>query len=264
VREHLPLYASAYAGFTARDQVRRATYGDDLGQSGWVTSDELERFAEWLGLGAGSHLLDVGCGSGGPALRLAETTATSVVGIDLLEEGIATATRLVEERGLGDRVRFVSVDAGARLPFDDQSFDAVISIDVMCHLPNRAEIVREWRRVTAPGARVLFTDPTIVTGLVTDAEIATRSAVGIYVFSARSVNEELLSRAGFELIRCEDLTENMASMAGRWHAARAQAHDDLVADEGEATFEGVQRFLATCHLLARERRLSRYAYLAQR
>ena len=80
-------------------------------------------------------------------------------------------------------------------PFDDQSFDAVISIDVMCHLPNRADILREWHRVTAPSARVLFTDPTIVTGLVTDVEFATRSAVGIYVFSAQSVNEELLSRA---------------------------------------------------------------------
>lgn len=262
--EHVPLYASAYAGFTIREQVRRATYGDDLGQSGWVTSDELERFAEWLGLGAGSRLLDVGCGSGGPALRLADIKGTSVVGVDLLEEGIATATRLAEERGLDNRARFVRVDAGARLPFADQSYDAVISIDVMCHLPNRLDILREWYRVTAPGARVLFTDPTIVTGLVTDTEIADRSAVGIYVFSAHSVNEELLSQAGFELIRRDDLTENVASMAGRWHDARAQFRDELVADEGEATFEGVQRFLSTCHLLARERRLSRYAYLAER
>jgi ubiquinone/menaquinone biosynthesis C-methylase UbiE len=264
VGEHVPLYASAYAGFTVREQVRRATYGDDLGQSGWMTSDELERFAEWLGLEPGSRLLDVGCGSGGPALRLAEITGTSVVGIDLLEEGIGTATRLAEERGLDDRARFERVDAGARLPFDDHSFDAVISIDVMCHLPNRAEILSEWYRVTSPGARVLFTDPTTVTGLVTDAEIATRSAIGIYVFSGQSVNEELLSQAGFELIRREDLTENMASMAGRWHDARTQFQGELVADEGEATFEGVQRFLAACHLLAHERRLSRYAYLATR
>ena len=70
----MPLYASAYAGFAARDQVRRHTYGDDHAQSGWLTSDELNRFAEWLELGAGARLLDVGCGSGGPALRLAEAT----------------------------------------------------------------------------------------------------------------------------------------------------------------------------------------------
>lgn len=262
--EHVPLYTSAYAGYSARDRVRQLTYGDDLGQSGWVTADELARFAEWLRLGPDSRLLDVGCGSGGPALRLAERTGADVVGIDLLEEGIATATRLAEERELGDRVRFVRTDAGARLPFTDGSFDAVSSIDVMCHLPNRLEILREWHRVAAPGARVLFTDPTIVTGLVTDDELADRSAVGVYVFSVEGLDETLLARAGFEVERREDLTENMAAMAGRWHDARDRFRDELVADEGESTFAGIQRFLGACHLLAQQRRLSRYAYLARR
>jgi cyclopropane fatty-acyl-phospholipid synthase-like methyltransferase len=264
VGEHLPLYASAYAGFTGRKQVRRLTYGDDLGQSGWLTVDELERFSEWLQLGAGSRLLDVGCGSGGPALRLAETVGASVLGVDLLVEGIATATQLAQERGLDDRASFARLDAGGRLPFDEASFDAILSIDAMCHLPNRLDILREWHRVTSPGGRILFTDPTIVTGLVTDAEIATRSALGVYVFSVASANEQLLLEAGFGLLSCEDLTENMASMAGRWRDARARFRDELVADEGESTFEGVQRFLSACHLLAREGRLSRYAYLAER
>jgi SAM-dependent methyltransferase len=161
-------------------------------------------------------------------------------------------------------VRFVRADAGVPLPFADGTFDAVISVDVMCHLPSRLDILREWHRVTAPGARVLFTDPTIVTGLVTEGELADRSAIGIYVFSAESMNERLLADAGFDVDRREDLTENMAAMAGRWHDARARFRDDLVADEGVATYEGIQRFLSACHLLARERRLSRYAYLAHR
>ena len=262
--EHVPLYSSAYAGYVIRDQVRQLTYGADDGQSGWVTADELDRFAKWLGLDRDSRLLDVGCGAGGPALRLAERTGADVVGVDVLEEGIATATQLAEERGLADRARFVRADAGGPLPFEAGSFDSVVSIDVMCHLPDRAEILREWHRVTSPGARILFTDPTIVTGLVSDSEIADRSAVGIYVFSAESVNEMMLAEAGFEVERREDLTENMSAMAGRWHDARERFRDDLLADEGSATFDGIQRFLAACHLLARERRLSRYAYLARR
>jgi cyclopropane fatty-acyl-phospholipid synthase-like methyltransferase len=221
VGEHVPLYASAYAGFRAREEVRRLTYGDDLGQSGWLTGDELEGFAQWLDLHAGSRLLDVGCGSGGPALRLAETIGASVLGVDVLEEGIATATQLAQERGLEGHVSFERVDAGGRLPFKEAGFDAVLSIDAMCHLPNRLDILKEWHRVTSSGARILFTDPTIVTGLVTDAEIAARSAIGVYVFSAGFANEQLLAEAGFGLLRSEDLTENMASMAGRWRDARA-------------------------------------------
>lgn len=106
----MPLYASAYAGFSAPEQVRRQTYGDDLGQSSWLTVDELERFAEWLGLDARTRLLDVGCGAGGPALRLAETLGLTVVGVDVLGEGIATARQLARERGLDGRATFMQVD----------------------------------------------------------------------------------------------------------------------------------------------------------
>ena len=79
-----------------------------------------------------------------------------------------------------------------------------------------------------------------------------------------SVNDDLLREAGFELTHREDLTENMAAMAGRWHDARNRFRDDLLVDERPAAFEGIQRFLSACHLLARERRLSRYVFLARR
>jgi SAM-dependent methyltransferase len=262
--EEVPLYASAYAGFGAREQVRGETYGNDVGQSGWTTTDELDQFGELLELGAQSRLLDVGCGSGGPALYLSEQTGAQVLGVDALEEGISTATRLAQERGLVDRARFVQIDATERLPFDDESFDAVLSIDAMCHLPNRLAVLAEWHRATSSGARVLYTDPTIVTGLVTAAEIAVRSAIGFYVYSVESINERLLAEAGFDLLHRLDVTENMAEVAGRWRDARARFRDELVSDEGIETFEGVQSFLETCSLLARERRLTRQAYLAKR
>jgi ubiquinone/menaquinone biosynthesis C-methylase UbiE len=262
--DKIPLYASAYAGFDARERVRRETYGEDVGQSGWMTVDELDRFGEWLGLRAGSRVLDVGCGAGGPALHLAGATGASVVGVDVLEEGIAAATAQAKARGLDHQATFVRADAGEGLPFEDERFDAVLSVDAMCHLPNRLGALQEWHRVARPDARVLFTDPTIVTGLVTGAEIAARSSIGVYVFSVGETNEQLLAEAGFELLRSEDLTENMARMAGRWRDARERFSHQLVADEGEATFEGVQTFLEASHLLARERRLSRYAYLATR
>ena len=260
--DEVPLYASAYAGLDAREQVRRETYGEDLGQSSWMTVDELDHFGEWLELRSGSRLLDVGCGSGGPALHLAEATGASVVGVDVLEEGIAAATAQARARDLDEQATFVRADAGERLPFEEESFDAVLSVDAMCHLPDRRNVLEEWHRVTRPTGRILFTDPTVVTGLVTGAEIADRSAIGVYVFSVAAMNEELLAEAGFDLVSREDLTESTATVARRWADARQHFSEQLVADEGAATFEGVQRFLEASHALARERRLSRYAYLA--
>src|SRR5262245_29692058 len=153
--DEVPLYASAYAGLDVRERVRRETYGEDLGQSSWMTVDELDRFGELLELHAGSRLLDVGCGSGGPALHLAETTGATVVGVDVLEEGIAAATAQAEARDLDEKSTFVRADAGKRLPFDDESFDAVLSVDAMCYLPDRLGVLQELRRLTKPDARVL-------------------------------------------------------------------------------------------------------------
>ena len=94
--------------FGARELVRRETYGEDLGQNSWLTADEWRTFAEWLGLETGSRVLDVACGSGGPALYLAQAFGAQVTGTDHNPGAIETATRLAEEQGLADRVRFVS------------------------------------------------------------------------------------------------------------------------------------------------------------
>jgi hypothetical protein len=55
----------------------------------------------------------------------------------------------------------------------------------------------------------------------------------------------------------------MAIISQRRHDARMRAREDLIVLEGEHTYEGQRRFLAMVHLLASERRLSRYAYLAR-
>jgi hypothetical protein len=71
------LYGTAYGNFAAEvlAQVRRDTYGEDFGQSIWVTGPEYRRFFPLLGLAADDHVLDVGCGSGGPAWATGSTSA---------------------------------------------------------------------------------------------------------------------------------------------------------------------------------------------
>ena len=67
-----------------------------------------------------------------------------------------------------------------------------------------------------------------------------------------------------DLVLVEDVTENEAQVSRRWHDARERRTTELVRLEGEETFAGLQRFLATVHHLTSERRMSRFVYLGRK
>jgi SAM-dependent methyltransferase len=258
------LYDNVYGDFasTAEVAVRQQAYGEDLGQSSWLTAREWLGFADQLGIGPGADVLEVGSGSGGPAAYLAAARECRVTGVDINEHGVRNARALAESRGLSERVHFEAVDASQPLPFIDERFDAIVSNDAMCHIGNRISALREWHRVLRPGGRALFTDAMVLTGLVSHQELATRSSIGYYLFVPPGANEAMLRDAGFDVLGVQDVTANAAEIAARWHDARARHREPLVAREGEANFDGLQRFLRCVHTLSVEKRLSRFAYLA--
>ena len=259
------LYDHAYGQFTepAEAAVRRETYGEDIGQSSWMTAAEWLHFADQLGIRAGHNVLEIGSGSGGPAAYLAASRQCSVTGVDINEHGIRNARELAHAKGLDDRLRFEAIDASRPLPFAAASFDAVISNDAMCHIRDRLAVLREWRRVVRPGGRILFTDAMVLTALLSNEEIATRSSIGFYLFVPPGENERLIAQAGFTHLATEDVTEPAATIASNWFAARERHRMALVAQEGESNFTGLQRFLESVRIVSVERRLSRHAYLAQ-
>lgn len=264
--ERIDLFNSTYSHFTEQvlDSVRKETFGVDIGQNSWVTADEYDRFINWLGVSSDHHVLEVASGSGGPALYLAKKIGCQVTGIDANENGIETATKLVQSAHPNVKVQFQVVDATSRLPFEDNSFDGLLCIDSMNHFPDRLAVLSEWRRVLRPGRRAVFTDPVVITGPVTNDELAERSSIGLFVFVPTGFNERLIEQAGFHLIEQEDVTENAAMVSGRWHEARQKHKNDLVKIEGEERFDGLQRFFRTVHKLTSERRLSRIVYVVQK
>jgi SAM-dependent methyltransferase len=264
--KEVDLYDGHYGHLAADPQVevRRETYGEDLGQAGWLTLAEAREFFRELELGPGRTALEVACGSGGITCRMALESGARSVGVDINARGIEVAGRLAEKQGLSSSVSFQVVDAGRRLPFADQSFEAVFCNDSINHLPDRLEVLRDWHRVLRPGGRLLFTDPIVVTGQLTNEEIRTRSSIGFFLFTPVGCNERLLAQSGFLLREVRDVTEAVASVSGKWRGAREARRAALVKLEGEEAFEGLQRFLGAVHTLASERRLSRYVYLASR
>jgi len=259
-------YDANYGNFETElyAQIRRESFGEDIGQSSWLTADEQNKFLGWLNLTHDNTLLDVACGSGGPALRIAETAGCCVVGVDVHEQAIATANSLAAERGLTECARFQVADATVQLPLPDASFDAIICIDAINHLPNRPRVLADWVRLLRPGSRLLFTDPITVTGALTNDEIAVRGSIGFFLFVPLGYDERLIEESGLRLLIKEDVTGNMAEVAEKRRAARAARAADLREIEGDQVYEGQQEFFAVAARIAKERRLSRFLYVAQK
>jgi len=194
-----------------------------------MTAEELRRFIVLLKIKPSFHVLEVGSGSGGSSLFLAETVGCRVTGIDINQKGIANAMRLVVQKKLENQVTFVRADASRKLPFANNSFDALISNDAMCHIPHRENVLKDWFRVLKPGARMLFTDALVLTGLISNQEIATRSMIGLYFFLPVGANERLIRKAGFKLLWSDNLTEATNTVGS--------AHTQVVPTIGNAAVE---------------------------
>jgi SAM-dependent methyltransferase len=99
-------------------------------------------------LSLGNHVLDFGCGVGRLSFALAEHVP-EVTGIDIASSMIEQANRL---NPYSDRVHFLSYD-GQALPFADGTFDSVISLIVVQHMPPAAQLAAliELQRVVRPG-----------------------------------------------------------------------------------------------------------------
>lgn len=266
MNEKVDLFDTTYGHFETDvlARVRRKTFGEDFGQNSWTTAEEYRRWIGALGLRESSTVLEVASGSGGPALFLARETGCRVHGVDINAHGVATANERSRAMGLASRATFVEASADEPLPFAAETFDAVLCIDSANHFSRRLQVLVDWHRVLRPEGRALFTDPVVVTGLVSNEEFAARSSIGRFVFAPPGVNERLIEEAGFALLQREDVTENAAAISSRWYEARAADRAALVQIEGETRYEGLQRFFDAVHRLTSERRLSRFAYLLRK
>jgi len=101
------------------------------------------------------HILDVGCGIGGSTRRLAHETGCRVTGIDLSDEYIDAAQRLTQLLNMQERVKFHAASALA-LPFDDNAFDGVWSLQMNMNVEDKLSWLRETCRVLKPGGRAVL------------------------------------------------------------------------------------------------------------
>ena len=107
-----------------------------------------DRHIEWTG----KKVLDLGCAGGFMAEAMADRAA-KVTGIDPAKDAIAAARAHAEQTG---RNINYDVGAGEALPYDDESFDAVVCVDVLEHVSDLQQVLAEVTRVLRPGGLFLY------------------------------------------------------------------------------------------------------------
>jgi ubiquinone/menaquinone biosynthesis C-methylase UbiE len=214
-----------------------------LGEAGQRLTDLL---VGKLGVGPGDRVLDIGCGIGGPAIRLAQSTGASVIGISNGPGQVQQATRNAADAGVGDRVGFQCADA-MDLPFPDNSFNAAWMFESIMAMPDRLAALRQAARVLTPGSRLVLTDvmtssrkparPQTI-GPSPDQPAVTATAVRLGDY------ETLLPQAGFVPVELTDISAHTVerTLNGMWQRLTGN-RERLASDFGSAVVEEYERVL---------------------
>ncbi|MDZ7304062.1 MAG: class I SAM-dependent methyltransferase [candidate division KSB1 bacterium] len=106
----------------------------------------------------GGRILDAGCGFGGTAMVLAKRFPDcEIVGIDLSEPLLHLANMNLQANGLEQRVKFELGDV-ERIPYADQSFDVVLSLNMVHIVEDPVQMLNEIERVLAPDGFLFIVD----------------------------------------------------------------------------------------------------------
>ncbi len=201
-----------YYGRSGRNKVSRRQAQIDI----------IEELLAWGNLSETQNspktILDVGCGIGGSTLYLAEKFNATAQGVTLSPEQAKRGTERAQEANLGDRVQFQVANA-LELPFAENSFDLVWSLESGEHFPDKAKFLQEAYRVLKPGGKLVMATwchrPTdsLAGELTADEKQHLAEIYRVYCLpyvislpDYRAIAQEV----GFQEIKCDDWSQAVA------------------------------------------------------
>lgn len=180
------------------------------------------RLIESLPITAESHILDIGCGIGGPARLIAAETGARVTGIDLTETFVRVAEELSRRTGQGERLRFLCGSA-LDMPFDEGSFDLATLLHVGMNIADKEGLMREAARVLRAGRRLAVYDVMQTGSGAPDFPVPWAASAATSFLARPDEYADWAAKAGFEVMHeCQRREEALDFFADRraWLANR--------------------------------------------
>jgi ubiquinone/menaquinone biosynthesis C-methylase UbiE len=202
----------------------------------------------------GQRVLDIGCGTGTTARLLAETYAVQVTALDLLHPNLRIVQRRVNQSAGRGRISLLQADAH-RLPFPDETFDAVVveSVIVFCAAPT---VLGEIHRVLKGGGVVGANEFTFLKPPPPELSRLLVDIFGIHALQGEAW-KDLLAAAGFTHVTAEVRRIRL------WEQLRSHLAVDGIGAYFNAMAAGmkdeaIRRTFFTCEMLSAARRFLPY------
>lgn len=211
-------------------------------------------------------VLDAGCGSARLTLALAEAGTDEIVGIDTSDERLAQGRARISSHPMGARVKLIGADFDRALPFPDGRFDATVSRLALMIATDPSATLRDLRRVTAEGGRIVtglwapatdnpwFALPRVAAATVVGGERADYARAFGRLGSPKEATA-IHRAAGFAEVRAQTLRQTLevqdAAALWTWmvaengHVRRLDAA--LSPSERAAVLDELQRLVADHH-----------------
>lgn len=231
-----------------------------LGQFSFTPVTQIHLLVEELRITSQSHVLELASGTGGLSLYLAKLSGCRLTGLDISPVAVKIANKQAMLQGMSERVNF-EVGVLPELPYEECSFDVVVSIDSVYGVPDKTALFCGCYRVLRPGGYLGFY--TLYERRKFSAESAMHARAR-YWFPLQPYSK-LLEEAGFKDILKIDLTKDFIRLARRWVKAMQENRVLLEKELGKKMTRGLLAGdIGTAWALATEGYVGRALFKAQK
>lgn len=205
----------------------------------------LDIVAQMAKLSPSCRVLDIGCGIGSSCLYLVDKFRCSIEGIDPVKEEVDFAKKRAKQ--ISDQIMVdFHLGKAEEIPFDDCTYDVVMSNEALCHVADRLKALRECYRVLKPGGRFVFSD------LLDKLSKITPETEYFYTYLRQSLSENLesykmlLRKVNFTILEVRDYSSEIPKNYQKSLSLLEKNREEVVKIVGKKEYKETMEFYTYC------------------